>query len=53
MDGRPLGSELAAPSLPLELWTLSLEALAAVQSPDEYHWDLFARTAHGLSRAGG
>lgn len=50
---RPLGSDLAAPALPLELWTLSLEALASVQVADEYHWDLFARTAHSLSREGG
>lgn len=44
----PLGAQLAAPSLPLDLWLVSREVLEGVKEPEESFWDLFSRGGHRL-----
>lgn len=46
----PSAPHLVAPALPLELWTISLEALETQDPREDSHWDLFARIAHPLNR---
>ena len=46
----PVGASLLEGATPLDLWTLSLEALRAVKTPHETFWDLFAETAIAVGR---
>lgn len=46
---RPVSEKLVEPSLPLELFGISLETLSQVKEKREYHWDLFEEIAVPLS----
>ncbi len=45
----PVSARLVEPSLPLELFGISLEALKQIREKREYHWDLFEEIAVSLS----